>query len=78
MSPRELEELFGELPTALREQLLAFSTYAEDSFEEICDALGVSGVSDQVERNFDMLATVWRLWQVVNGQYSLMMSSLRV
>jgi hypothetical protein len=78
VNPCELEELFGELPTPLREQLLAFSTYAEDSFEEICDALGVSRDSEQVERDFDRLATIWRLWQVVNGQYSLMMSSLRL
>ena len=78
LTPRELEELFGELPAALREQLLAFSNYAEDSFKEICDALGVSGASNQAEQDFDRLATVWRLWQVVNGQYSLMMSSLRL
>jgi hypothetical protein len=74
----ELMSVAEALPYALREQVVGFATFVEDAADALLEAAGVYDVQASLIDQLVYTAGVWRLWQSVNGQTSLLDSSLRL
>ena len=64
------------MPYRLREQILDFATFVEDAAEDLLQSAGVPEASDDLVDQLVYIAGMWRLWQAINGQVSLLDNSL--
>ena len=76
MSLDELVSVTENLSYAHREQVLGFATFVEDAADDLLEAAGVHNVNDQLIDQLVYAAGVWRLWQSINSQVSLLNNSL--
>src|SRR5437016_3333672 len=76
MSFDELVSVTEDLSYAHRDQILGFATFVEDAADDLLEAAGVQNVSIQLIDQLVYAAGVWRLWQSINSQVSLLSNSL--
>lgn len=76
MSLDELVSVTENLSYAHREQILGFATFVEDAADDLLEAAGVHNVGGQLIDQLVYAAGVWRLWQSINSQVSLLNNSL--
>lgn len=76
MSLDELVSVTENLSYAHRDQILGFATFVEDAADDLLEGAGVHDVSQQLIDQLVYAAGVWRLWQSINSQVSLLNNSL--
>lgn len=76
MSLSELVSATNGLPYSLKDQVLGFATFVEDSADDLLESAGVTEISDSLIDELVFAAGMWRLWKSVNAQISLLDSSL--
>ncbi len=76
MSLSRLNSAIADLPYSLREQIIGFATYVDDASDDLLDSVGISDPSRVQVDQLVYVAGLWRLWQIINSQFSLLDNSL--
>jgi hypothetical protein len=76
VSLSELMSAIENLSYAQRDQILGFATFVEDAADDLLEAAGIQDISEPLIDQLVYAAGVWRLWQSINSQVSLLNNSL--
>ena len=76
MSLLKLRDATRELPYALQDQILNYASYAEDSADELFESTGIPEPTVALAGQLAYIAGLWRLWQAINSQLSLLNNSV--
>jgi hypothetical protein len=76
VSLRDLANVTARLHYSLRDQILGYATYVEDAAEDLFAGMGFADVPVERINTLVYVAGVWRLWQIVNGQISILDNAL--
>lgn len=76
MSVARLHMAVKDLPYSLKEQVIGFATYVDDASDDLLDAIGIHTPTRGQVDQLAYAAGIWRLWQIINSQLSLLDNSL--
>jgi hypothetical protein len=76
MSLDEVVSWTENLSYAHRDQILGFATFVEEAADDLLEAAGVQAITELLIDQLVYAAGVWRLWQSINSQVSLLNNSL--
>lgn len=76
MSLDEVVAWTENLSYAHRDQIIGFATFVEDAADDLLEAAGVQTINERLVDQLVYAAGVWRLWQSINSQVSLLNNSL--
>jgi hypothetical protein len=71
-----LGDVFQQLPSALRDQVEGYVRFVSDISEDLFQARHIERSTDEQQQTLLTVAAAWRLWEAVDSQYWLLVSSL--
>lgn len=76
MSTYNLARATARLPYALQDQIINYASYVEDVVDDLLAEMGYSDVPLARKQAIVYTAGVWRLWQSINSQISILNNAL--
>jgi hypothetical protein len=76
VSTYNLARATARLPYALQDQIINYASYVEDVADDLLTEMGYSDVPSAQIQAIVYTAGVWRLWQSINSQISILDNAL--